>query len=105
MAVDDLLTVADRVALLVNALANERDHEPVVRIFTDAGAMPLLSESDPDDPDRLFGLCDLGLGCPELGYVSLKEIADCAAHSACPLSAICTSSLRRRCRRMLMRRV
>lgn len=34
----------------------------------------LLSESDPDDPDRLFGLCDLGLGFPELGYVSLAEI-------------------------------
>jgi hypothetical protein len=75
MTVDDLLTVADRVTLLVNALANERDHMPVVKIFTpDAGATWLLSESDPDDPDRLFGLCDLGLGCPELGYVSLKEL-------------------------------
>jgi Protein of unknown function (DUF2958) len=75
MIVDDLLTVADRVALLVNALANERDHKPVVKIFTpDAGATWLLSESDPDDPDRLFGLCDLGLGCPELGYVSLSEL-------------------------------
>lgn len=75
MTVDDLLTVADRVALLVNALANERDHSPVVKIFIpDAGATWLLSESDPDDPDRLFGLCDLGLGCPELGYVSLREL-------------------------------
>jgi hypothetical protein len=27
-----------------------------------------------EDPDRAFGLCDLGLGCPELGYVSLSEL-------------------------------
>ena len=75
MTVDDLLMVADRVALLVNALASERDHKSVVKIFTpDAAATWLLSESDPDSPDRLFGLCDLGLGCPELGYVSLKEL-------------------------------
>lgn len=38
------------------------------------GAIWLLSECDPDEPDRLFGLCDLGLGSPELGYVDLKEI-------------------------------
>ncbi len=30
---------------------------------------------DPGDPDRLFGLCDLGLGFPELGYVSLGELS------------------------------
>jgi hypothetical protein len=75
MAEKDLLTVEDRVRLLVNALAGERDHFPVVKLFTpDAGATWLLSECDPDEPDRLFGLCDLGLGCPELGYVSLAEI-------------------------------
>lgn len=25
---------------------------------------------------RLFGLCDLGMGCPELGYAMLSEIED-----------------------------
>jgi hypothetical protein len=30
---------------------------------------------DPNDEDRLFGLCDLGLGYPELGYISLAEVA------------------------------
>jgi hypothetical protein len=71
----DLLSVADRVALLVNALSDERDHFPVAKLFTpDAGATWLLTECDPDEPDRLFGLCDLGLGFPELGYVSLTEI-------------------------------
>lgn len=51
------------------------DFEPVVKVFTpDAGANWLLTEIDPDDADMAFGLCDLGLGCPELGYVSLAEL-------------------------------
>ncbi|MCK1412471.1 MULTISPECIES: DUF2958 domain-containing protein [unclassified Bradyrhizobium] len=71
----DLLTVEDRVRLLVNALAGERDHFPVVKLFTpDAGATWLISEADPDEVDRFFALCDLGLGHPELGWVSLAEI-------------------------------
>lgn len=75
MAETDLLTVEDRVRLLVNALADDRDPFPVLKLFTaDAEATWLLSESDPDEPDRLFGLCDLGVGHPELGWVSLAEI-------------------------------
>lgn len=71
----DLLTVSDRVELLVNGLNTGIDHTPVVKLFTpDAGATWLITESDPDDADRLFGLCDLGFGAPELGYVSLAEI-------------------------------
>ena len=33
-----------------------------------------LTEIDPEDPDIAFGLCDLGMGCPELGSVSLSEL-------------------------------
>lgn len=52
------------------------DPPPVVKLFTpDAGATWLLTEIDPEDPDRAFGLCDLGLGFPELGYVSLQELS------------------------------
>ena len=29
-----------------------------------------------DDQDSLFGLCDLGMGSPELGYVSLTELRE-----------------------------
>ena len=48
---------------------------PVVKLFTpDASATWLLTELDPADPDLAFGLCDLGLGCPELGYVRLSEL-------------------------------
>src|SRR5882672_6773290 len=61
--------------MLVNGLNSGVDHKPVVKIFTaDAAATWLFTESDPDDPDRLFGLCDLGLGAPELGYASLTEL-------------------------------
>ena len=75
MSRPQLLTVADSVALLVNAISDDRDHPPVLKLFTPDGAATwLISEADPDDPDRLFGLCDLGLGSPELGYVSLAEL-------------------------------
>ena len=38
-------------------------------------AIWLLTELDPEDPDIAFGLCDLGMGFPELGNVSLSEMA------------------------------
>ena len=51
------------------------DPYPVVKLFTpDAGATWLLTELDPEDEDLAFGLCDLGLGEPELGYVRISEL-------------------------------
>ena len=53
----------------------EADHEPVVKIFDPSGSATwLLTESIPDEPDLLFGLCDLGAGFPELGYVRRSEL-------------------------------
>ena len=50
---------------------------PVVKLFIpDAGATWLLTELDPKGPDLAFGLCDLGVGYPELGYVRLSEILE-----------------------------
>ncbi|MCP4481700.1 MAG: DUF2958 domain-containing protein, partial [bacterium] len=41
--------------------------------FNPCGAATwLISEMDEDG--RMFGLCDLGMGSPELGYVMLDEI-------------------------------
>jgi hypothetical protein len=58
-----------------SAAGEDTDPRPVVELFApDAGAIWLLTEADPEDPDRLFGLCELGLGQPEPGYVSLAEI-------------------------------
>ena len=69
-----LLTLHQRSQLLANG-QNRGDHVPVVKFFSPVGAATwLLSELD-EDGDILFGLADLGFGCPELGSVSLSEIA------------------------------
>ena len=53
----------------------ERDFWPVVKFFYPAGAATwLITEADPENPDVLFGLCDLGHGFPELGSVRLREL-------------------------------
>lgn len=75
-----LITDEQRFLLLANGRESiqnpDFDPAPVVKLFTpDAGATWLLTEIDPDDHDHAFGLCDLGLGEPELGWVSLQELA------------------------------
>lgn len=51
------------------------DFFPVAKPFTSDGvATWFLSEIDPDEPDIAFSLCDLGVGCPELGSVWISEI-------------------------------
>lgn len=62
--------------LLANGAAErETDHVPIVKYFDPSGAATwLITEMMPDEPDILFGLCDLGMGHPELGYVSLSEL-------------------------------
>jgi hypothetical protein len=71
-----LITQEIRARLLANARDRGPDHAPVLKLFTPwAGATWLITEMDPEDQDRLFGLCDLGQGFPELGYLSLAEIA------------------------------
>jgi Protein of unknown function (DUF2958) len=53
----------------------EMDFMPVVKLFCPWGRGTwLLSELDPEDPDIAFGLCDLGMDCPELGTVRLSEL-------------------------------
>lgn len=74
-----LITDEQRARLLDNGAAaargENRDPLPVVKLFTpDAQATWLLTEIDPEDGDTAFGLCDLGLGFPELGYVRVSEL-------------------------------
>jgi Protein of unknown function (DUF2958) len=58
-----------------SAAGEDIDPIPVVKLFTpDANATWLLTELDPERPSIAFGLADLGLGCPEIGYISLDEI-------------------------------
>ena len=68
---------ASRELLLANGRNRDQDHAPVIKIFNPMGGQTwLFSELDPTDNDTLFGLCDLGMGSPELGYVSLAELVD-----------------------------
>lgn len=54
---------------------SEPDFLPIVKLFTpDGGCTWLLTELDPEDADIAFGLCDLGMGCPELGPVRVSEL-------------------------------
>lgn len=84
------ITEAIHAQLLANghrtAGGDDIDPHPVVKLFTpDAGATWLLTEIDPDDEDLAFGLCDLGLGCPELGYVRLGELAQVRGRFGLPI--------------------
>lgn len=79
-----LLTPELHAALRVNAAAHrdamqsgthEPDPAPVVKFFNPLGAATWLATELYDDGDTLFGLADLGFGCPELGCFSLSELA------------------------------
>ena len=74
-----LLTDEQRTLMLANGACTaggaEVDYAPVVKLFTpDAQCTWLLTELDPVDPDIAFGLCDLGMGFPELGCVRISEL-------------------------------
>jgi len=79
-----LFTKAQALELAANGRRSEAasiegdlfDPPPVVKLFNPVGAGTwLISESDTQDPDILFGLCDLGVGCPELGSVRASELS------------------------------
>lgn len=54
-----------------------KDHTPVVLLYLPNTEFKwLLTELDPDNPSIAFGLCDLGMGFPETGSVSLSELEE-----------------------------
>ncbi len=72
---DGLVLIPDALRpQLANAAKPDGDHVPVLKLFNPAGPGTwLITELDPDG-DTMFGLCDLDMGCPELGSVSLREL-------------------------------
>ncbi|THU42062.1 DUF2958 domain-containing protein [Niastella caeni] len=71
-----LYTQAQYEQLIKNGQNRGKDHYPVIKLFMPGtGCTWLITELDPEEPDLAFGLCDLGMGFPELGYVSLDEIS------------------------------
>ena len=69
-----LLTKELRARLIANG-QTRGDHAPQVKFFNPVGAATWLFSELDEDGDILFGLCDLGFGCPEMGSASLAEIA------------------------------
>lgn len=69
-----LLTDDLRDLLLANGRQRDVDHVPVVKFFNPLGAGTWLATELDADNDTLFGLADLGFGCPELGSFSLSEL-------------------------------
>ena len=77
-----LLTPDIRYALRANAISSAAaqvqekpfDPAPMVKFFNPLGAGTWLATELYRDGDTLFGLADLGFGCPELGVFSLREI-------------------------------
>lgn len=78
-----LIPIDQQRTLRINAVLREMyqnrdrptpDPMPVVKLFNPCGAATWLATELDRDGDTLFGLADLGFGCPELGSFSLAEI-------------------------------
>jgi len=50
------------------------DPPPVIKLFNPLSAATWLATELAEDGDALFGLADLGFGCPELGSFALEEL-------------------------------
>ena len=69
------LATAEQRRQLINNWNLEDDIMPVVKIFSPVGSATwIIASMNPQDEDTLYGLCDPGLGYPELGYVRLSEL-------------------------------
>jgi hypothetical protein len=91
-----------------NRIAHDQEpegFEPVVKLFCPwNGATWLLTELDVDDPDIAFGLCDLGMGFPEIGSVRLSELAAVRGPGGLRIERVFTSSPQRPCKATPKRR-
>lgn len=99
MTQPQLIPAPIRAELLANGRGGDgADPVPPLKLFNPVGpGIWLITEMDADG-DTLFGLCDLDMGAPELGHVSLAELLsvrlplgltierDTAFHGRIPLS-------------------
>lgn len=69
-----LLTTEVMAKLIHNNSKRDQDHPPVVKLFLPGTNCVWLFSEIERDGDTLFGLCDLGMGEPELGYASFSEM-------------------------------
>lgn len=95
-----LLTPDLRDALRANDIARrtarrerlpEPDPVPLVKLFNPLGAATWLATELDEDGDTLFGLADLGFGCPELVVSASPRSPRSGFPSACASSATSAS--------------
>ena len=68
-----LFTEKQTEQLLKNGHDLETDHKPVVKLVCE-GSTWLVTEIDPHNTDKIFGLRDRALAEPELVYESIREL-------------------------------
>lgn len=61
--------------LYANESKKPAEIQVAFKIFNPYGAGTWFITEGNLETGELFGLCDLGMGCPELGYVDLTELA------------------------------
>lgn len=70
-----LLTKAIEKALAKDGLTGQNAEVPICKFFNPCGAATwLIFAREKDEPDVLWGLADLGMGCVEYGTISLSEL-------------------------------
>ena len=68
-------TIKEKMVKNHNDQDGTKDFKAILKLFDPTGSSTwYLSELNPDD-NIAYGLCDLGVGCAELGYVSLDELS------------------------------
>ena len=70
-----LLTKQNTTKMIKNFNDAGENHKPVVKLFGGGSCTWLLSELDTEN-NIAFGLCDIGHGSAELGYVSIDELEE-----------------------------
>ena len=71
----ELVTAEQRRQLIDNWNLEGDALRPVVKIFSPVGSATwIIASMNPQDEDTMYGLCDLGTGYPEIGYVRLSEL-------------------------------
>jgi len=58
----------------LNSGTDEPEFNPVVKVFNPYGAATWMFTEYDEVVEMFFGLCDLGFGSPELGYVSMEDM-------------------------------
>jgi hypothetical protein len=80
--------------LLAQGEACGAQQVPLLKLFNPVGAATWLASELDADGDTLFGLADLGFGCPELGSFSLAEIQALRLPYGCRIERDLTFSTR-----------